>query len=67
MIQAHFLPKQLCDTWFISKPLTIPMFHIYKNECNLKNNIDSNQNIIQTQHNVAHIHEYNGRYLLTIP
>ena len=67
ILQAHFLLEQIRDTRFIPTPIIIPMVQIHTNECNPKNDIDSNHYIIQTQHEVAHLYEKNGRHLITIP
>ena len=67
MINAHFTPSQNKDTRYISPPLILPQVYISINECNPKNDINTNTHPIQTQNDIAHIYKKTSRHLIIIP
>jgi len=67
IMNANFSTKQQRDTRYVTPTTTIPMAHIFINECNPENDIETYSDTIQTQFDVAHIYEDTGRHLITIP
>ena len=67
IIKAYFSTKQQRDTRYVIPATIIPLAHISINECNPESDIKTNTNTIQTQFDVAHIYEDNGRHLITVP
>ena len=63
---AYFSTEQQRDTRYVTPATRIPLAHISINECNPESDIETNSNTIQTQFDVAHIYEDNGRHLITI-
>ena len=66
IIKAYFSTAQHKDTRYVTPTTIIPLVHISITECNPENDIETNSNTIQTQFDVAHIYEDNGRHLITI-
>ena len=67
ILQVHFNADQLRDTRYIPPPQVIPLCHIHINDCNLDNDIECNQNTIDSQHGVSHIYDSDGRHIIAIP
>ena len=65
--KAYFFIEQQRDTRYVTSTTIIPLAHISINECNPKNDIETNSDTIQVQFDVTHIYENNGRHLITIP
>lgn len=66
ILNTNFHQDQMKDTRFIPPPQNIHLYHIHINECNPKDDITYTQNIIQTQHNTAHIYDNTRRHMATI-
>ena len=67
LISAHFATEQRRDTRYVTPTTIMPLVHISIHECNPESDIETNTSTIQTQLDVAHIYEDNGRHLITIP